>query len=317
MTHKSALLIEEIQAAIEPIRSDDGLYQLVRDCLPLVKPGTDQGQMIRPLFLLPLLVCEAVTGRCEKAVPLAAALQLFRAAGDLFDDLEDNDLQRTAIARAQPGIAINVATTLLILGQKALLRLASQGVDAATINQAIEMIDAAHAQACLGQHLDLSISIGEVMTEEAYLKIAALKTGTSVECACRTGALIAGADVEMIDQFASLGNNLGIASQIANDLQGILTLKDVLKLKVTLPVIFALTQSGIDRREYLASVYRQTETPVNEARQIQETLIAVGAVQYAVIKLEYYKLRARDILARIAASGVKIDRLKILLDNRI
>jgi hypothetical protein len=56
MTLKSALLAEEIQAVIEPIRSDKKLYQLVRDCLPLAEPGTDQRQVIKPLFLLPMLV---------------------------------------------------------------------------------------------------------------------------------------------------------------------------------------------------------------------------------------------------------------------
>jgi geranylgeranyl diphosphate synthase, type I len=312
MSQQGPLLIEEILAAIEPIRSDAGLYQLVRDCLPLIQPEQDQRPKIMPLFLLPELVCEAVSGRSEQAVPLAAALQLFRAAGDLFDDLEDGDLQGT-VACAKPGIAINAATTLLILGQKALLRLANRGVDTATILQIIETINAAYARACLGQHLDLSAPRDEVITEETYLKIAALKTGTSVECACRTGALLAGADVAIIDLFGTWGNNLGIASQIANDIQGILNLKDIFKPQITLPVIFALNQSGIIAHAHLASVFRQAHTPPEEARIIQKAIIEVGAVQYATIKLEYYKLRARDILERIEASGIRTDQLKMLI----
>jgi geranylgeranyl pyrophosphate synthase len=239
-------------------------------------------------------------------------LQLFRAAGDLFDDLEDNDFQGTAIAVVRPGIAINVATMLLILAEKALLRLGNRGVNASTISQVIDIINTAYEKACIGQHLDLWALRRKMLTEKAYLKIAELKTATSVECACRTGALVAGADNELIDKFALLGNNLGMASQIANDIQGILSLKDVLKPKMTLPVIFTLSQSEASVRDRLSRVFRQAEMLVKEARQIRRIIIEAGAVQYATIKLEYYKLRAWDYLHEIEATGAKIDQLKIL-----
>jgi len=76
--------------------------------------------------------------------------------------------------------------------------------------------------------------------EETYLRIAYLKSASTVECACRAGALAAGAPEKVVDKFAKFGYNLGMMAQIANDLAGVDSGADIRKRKITLPAVYAL-----------------------------------------------------------------------------
>ncbi len=88
-----------------------------------------------------------------------------------------------------------------------------------------------------------------------YLKIADMKSASTVECACRVGAILATADQTLIDKFSIFGHNLGMTAQIANDILGITRERDILERKITLPVIYALTQTGNEARKQLEDVF--------------------------------------------------------------
>ncbi len=74
-------------------------------------------------------------------------------------------------------------------------------------------------RACSGQHQDLlneSRSVEEV-TQQEYLEVASAKAGALMSLAFRLGALCAEADEGMTEDFARLGELLGIAHQLDND----------------------------------------------------------------------------------------------------
>jgi geranylgeranyl pyrophosphate synthase len=83
-----------------------------------------------PLWaLLPLLACaSAAGGTSDVAVPLAVAVEMQTAAYRLLDDLEDGDVN-ALIRRAGLPVACNLATTLLSLTQRALLRVPAAAAD--------------------------------------------------------------------------------------------------------------------------------------------------------------------------------------------
>ncbi len=313
--NKAEALKNEIESVISGILETAGWLSLVKESLTQFEIETAAGSTPRFRWsLLPLLVCEAISQQYERALPAAASLQLLRTAADIFDDIEDADSQLSFSAKYGNAISINLATSLVILAEKALTRLTQKGVESKLAIHIIEAINTHYARACAGQHLDLSLSPAEFSSEEVYLNISSLKTASSVECACHTGALIATSNSEIIDKFTAFGQNLGMAAQIANDIQGTLQMKDIRKRKITLPVIFALDHATKETRQILQDYFvERQETSVSDER-IKNLLISSGAIHYSEFKMELYRQMAIEDLHELEKNSVQTKDLGMFLD---
>ncbi len=309
------LLATEIDELLSPLSDTDELLNLIQEPLKeVIQRLTDERGHHHPWPLLPLVVCEAISGRYERVLPAAAALQLFMVAGEIFDDIEDADSSDSLPARYGPAIATNIATTILILAEKAITRLEERDVDDHLIIRVMDVINTSFITTCAGQHLDLSLTLKVDLPEETCLRIAEMKTASTTKCACHIGSLLATGDQDLIDTFAKFGHNLGIASQIANDIQGIIHGSDISKRKLTLPVIYALSHAEKDTRCQLESIYGEKNEAVPDSAQTKELLFKSGAVHYATIQMELYKQQSLDILSNIEAEGVNIERLRLFLE---
>jgi geranylgeranyl pyrophosphate synthase len=94
----------------------------------------------------------------RKSVAGSCLLQFFMAAGDVFVDIEDNDSPQSLSAKYGSAVATNVATTLLVLGEKSIARLKEKNVDANTIVRILDATNSYYIDACTGQHMDLSFN---------------------------------------------------------------------------------------------------------------------------------------------------------------
>lgn len=312
---QAELLRHEIKALLAPLSKMSSLYNLVED--PLIKARHGLATNIaygRPWPLMPLIVCEAICGHYKHALPAAAAVQLFKAAGDVFDDIEDADCPESLSTRYGSAVATNVATTLLIMAERAITRLKGRGVEDSLIIRVIEAINSFYSTACAGQHLDLFISSETAVSEDTYLKVISMKSACQVECACYIGALLANADQELVNKFAKFGHNLGMAAQITNDIQGLTRGGDIMRRNITLPVIYALNQADNEVRNQLEIIFsHQSETMLDPA-QIKDLLFRTGAIHYATIKMEFYKQLALDNLFEAEQHRARVERLMSFLE---
>ncbi len=266
----------------------------------------------RPWAILPILVFESISGSSEKALPLAASIQFFMAAGDVFDDIEDNDSPLSLCAKYGTAVTNNIATTLLVLGEKAIARLKDRNVDEQIIVHILDSINSYYLIACTGQHLDLLYENKRNISEDEYLNIINLKSASQIECSCYTAALLATKNKEQQNLFKEFGVNLGMMAQIINDLSGIINMKDILKRKMTLPVIFALNQSEDNIRDILQKHYIEKEESKISADIIAGFISDTGAIHYVTILLEEYRLKATDALTKLEQTGINIVNLKEL-----
>jgi len=305
------LLGDEINRSLAELKGVPGLYNLARE--PLEKRGrglalTNGPDRVWPC--LPLLVSNAICGEYKFVLPAAAAFQFLFAAADVFDDIEDADKPDSLFSKYGIGAAVSTATTLLILGERSLTKLKSAGIVSDLVVCTIEAVNSFYVIACTGQHLDITMDRQQV-NEEKYLKIALAKTASQIECICYSGALLAGANRELSEVFAVFGRNLGMASQLINDMQGILSGVDIKKAKMTLPVIFALTCGNAEVRSKLGGVYFDGPVTQNiDSEAVREWLFQTGAIHYATVKSEYYKQLAWDALVAAESTGVDVEDLK-------
>lgn len=313
---QAELLRDELESVLALIPDAAGLYDLAKE--PLTREGRGlaaKTEQDRPWPLLPLLVCEAVSGNYERALPAAAGLQFLMASADVYDDIEDADSCDSVAARYGFEVATNVATTLLILAERTLVRLKGRGVEDGILIRVMDTVNSFYTTACAGQHLDLTLTSKTAISEDEYLRAAYMKSASTVECTCHIGALLARADEELIDAFAQFGKNLGIAYQIANDIRGISKECDIAKHRMSLPVIYALIQIDGIAREQLELAFEKPSQYASASTEIKDLLFRTGAIHYSAVKLELYKQRALDILSEAERMGANVEQLRLFADR--
>lgn len=306
---QSASLFQELEEILAPLSTDGSFYDLIKTPLSIpnrgLHPNTSK-DMAWPL--LPLLVSEAISGEWKQTLPAAASVQLLLAAGDVFDDIEDADSPHSLPAKFGSALATNAATTLLILAEQALTRLKTRGVSDEVIVRIVKDVNFYFTMACAGQHLDLSSDSSLCPSESTYLEIVNTKSASQVECACHVGAALATQDQELIKLFDQFGHNMGMAAQITNDIIGITSGAEIIRRKVTLPVVFALNNASEEMRQFLENYYFLKTNA--DPSQIRDWLFSAGAIQYSVFKSESFKQRASSSLHDAALKGADIGKLK-------
>lgn len=315
----NTLIQNEIETILAPLSGYTGFCDLVREPLAKIRQDLSVNSVKdadgRAWRFLPLIVCDAICGRYEHALPVVAGLELLNTAAEVFDDIEDADSVESLSAKYGTPLAINAASALIILAESAFTRLKNRGVDSDIVVNLIDTVNSYYTTACAGQHLDLSLIPEKAVSEDVFLKVIAMKSAFVVECACYTGALLAKANQDLIELFKEFGHNLGMASQMANDIKGVTSLRDIRNRKITLPVICALAQTDGETHSLLEMVfYKPTIEFVYTPEQIKDLLFSTGAIQYAMIKMELYKQQALAFLTELERADVKVEQLKLFLE---
>ena len=335
--HQSLLRerLRSLLASLHPVlhadvvRALEGEGKLLSQTQMAVNPANSQQSALPAGVwpLLTLLVSQHIAPNIDPpyASSVAVAVECFVCAIDLLDDVMDGDqtstLQALGVARA-----LNVSTALLTLAQQAILSLSQQGVAPELILRLLSALQESALVVSAGQHRDVLAEqrSAQDFTREECIEIAAAKAGSIMRLACRLGALCAGADDVICEQFSELGELLGIAHQLDNDshdlyylLQGdtstIASTKtesasrniktDLVRGKKTLPVVLAAKIEG---------TLQHTASPADEKNEEYLRALHEGIVTTWGICL-LYRERARDRLQEIDAQKPVAPLLRLLL----
>ena len=194
-----------------------GLHGAMRH---LVFPG---GKRLRPA--LAFAACEAAGAPAERALPAAAAVELLHTYSLVHDDLPcmDDDDER----RGRPTVHVAFGEATAVLAGDALQALAfevlareGEGVPAETRAAAVlELARTAGSRALVGgQADDLAFTPGGPDEAGRVESVHARKSAALIASAIVLGARFGGADAGLLGRLAKLGEELGIAFQIADDL---------------------------------------------------------------------------------------------------
>jgi geranylgeranyl diphosphate synthase, type I len=277
--------------------------------------------------LLTLLVAQHISPDIDtvSASSVAVAVECFVCAIDLLDDVIDEDqtptLQTLGVART-----LNVSTALLTLAQMAILSLSQRAVAPELILRLLNTLQESALVVTTGQHRDVLAEQrpAQDFTREECIEIAAAKAGSIMCLACRLGALCAGADDVVCEQFSELGELLGIAHQLDNDSHDLYYLlqdgtstaasteaetanrsikTDLVRGKKTLPVVLAAKMDD---------TLQSSSPPANgESDQYLRALHEGILTTWGICQL--YRERARDRLQEIETQKPVAPLLRLLL----
>ena len=173
------------------------------------------GKRLRPVLVL--MACEAVGGDINRALTPAIGLEMFHNFTLLHDDVMD----KADIRRGKPPVHAKWDDNTAILSGDAMLTMATQLIAQAPADvmpQVMDLYNRTAMEIYEGQQYDVDFETRNDVTVDEYIEMIRLKTSVLLGCACKMGALIGGADEATAQLFYKVGENLGLAFQLQDDM---------------------------------------------------------------------------------------------------
>jgi octaprenyl-diphosphate synthase len=253
-----AALLGDALPALEAAlaRATTGVQPLDEAARNLVDAG---GKRVRPMTTL--LTAAACGGVPSRALPFAAAAELVHSATLLHDDVIDEGEER----RGRPASRVLFGNLVSVLAGDLLLTRAIELVDEAAVPGVMRDLLATLQALIAGEVAQMHARHREDLGIEGYLGIVQGKTASLFGFACRAGALSAGAPPERVAGVGRMGEHVGIAFQVVDDILdldgdparvGKRLGADLAEGKTTLPLAYALGEDASRLRVLLPAARR-------------------------------------------------------------
>ncbi len=242
-----------------------------------------KGKMMRPLLVI--LIARELGEVGEKTLRSAVTLELLHTASLVHDDVVDESGER----RGQRSVNAVYDNKVAVLVGDYLL---STSLLQATLTdniKVVELISRLGGTLSEGEVYQLANIRREAITEEAYFHIIHHKTAALFAACAELGAISAGADEVYVARAKRFGELVGLCFQIRDDIFdyyedakiGKPTGNDMAEGKLTLPVIYAVCQSGDNEVVRLAKLVKTGEATADDIAKLVELTKHYGGVEYA------------------------------------
>ena len=319
---KSALSKHKIVVEKEIMKSMDKIRQ-ERLHGAMTHLFTGGGKRFRAI--LPRLVGEATGSAHEGHYTLGSSIEIIHNFTLVHDDIMDQDPIRRGLnavhVEYDDATAINAGDAMLAVGFEILAD--SDEISPENLKFLVQSIGEMVRRVAEGQQEDFDFEQRDYVSEEEYIAMIAGKTSAMFETCAETGAKLAGADSETVENMAEWGLKLGLCFQLMDDLIDITgdteTLgkpagSDVVQGKKTLIAIHAL-DSGNDLPVF-SKVYGKGECTDEDLAKAVEELRNNGSIDYAMDRAMRYHSEAHSILDGLESSHA-LEVLRQLTDMQL
>ncbi|WP_280511752.1 polyprenyl synthetase family protein [Nocardia farcinica] len=302
--------LEEVEKLLIAELSD-GEDFLQDAALHLAKAG---GKRFRPLFTI-------LTGQLgprptdPALITAGTVVELVHLATLYHDDVMDEATMR----RGAPSVNSRWGNNIAILAGDYLFAHASR-LTSTLGPDAVRIIAETFAELVTGQMRETMGARESQDPVEHYLRVVWEKTGSLIAAAGRFGGTFSGADTAHIERLARLGDAVGTAFQISDDIIDISSASeqsgktpgtDLREGVHTLPVLYALREEGAEADRLRTLL----DHPLHSDDEVAEALELLGRSQGMVLAKEKLQSYADQAYAELAAlpSGPANDALEKLV----
>jgi len=267
-----------------------------------------KGKQMRPMFVFltaKLLNNGEVNDRTYCG---ASIIELIHTASLVHDDVVDDSHKRRGFfsvnALWKNKIAVLVGDFLFSRG--VLVALEKHNYDL------LHIISNAVKDMSEGELLQIEKARLLDITEDVYYDIIRQKTATLIAACCSMGACSVRPDSKDVETFRKFGELCGMAFQIKDDLFdygeekiGKPTGIDIKEQKMTLPLIYALSQSDKAQRRWLINTIKNHNKNKKRVKEVITYVKGKGGLDYAVTKMLAFKDEALALLDQYPDSVYK------------
>ena len=280
------------------------------------------GKRIRPV--LALLGYNLWREQPEDILMPAIGLETYHNYTLLHDDLMDNaDMRRghqTVHKKWDANKAILSGDSMLVLAYQRVAQ-----VPADKLQQVFDLFTITALEIGEGQEYDMSFETRNDVTEDEYIEMIRLKTSVLLACALKMGAILADAPQADADRMYRLGEQIGLAFQLQDDLLdvygdpkvfGKAIGGDITCNKKTYMLINAYNRANDKQRAEL-SQWINAKTFNREVKVAEVTRLynEIGIRQLCEDKINYYFEQARQTLAQIDVPAERKQALSSYMDE--
>ena len=270
------------------------------------------GKRMRPILIL--LMTKSFGKVTSVAQYAAVGLELLHTASLVHDDVVDESGERRGQASVNASynnkVAVLVGDYIL---STALLNIARTndcdiGCDLAELGRTLSN----------GEILQLTNIANTNFSEEVYFEVIRQKTAALFEACAVIGAKAGGADRQAVEAARAFGRNVGVIFQIRDDIfdyyqsadLGKPTGNDMAEGKLTLPVLYALNNTGDSQMAALARKVKARNVSAEEIVQLVEFTKNNGGIAYAEQKMAECQALTDEFIGQYIAQPQLQDALK-------
>ena len=274
-----------------------------------------KGKQMRPMFifLFSKLLNNGIVN--EKVYRGASVIELIHTATLIHDDVVDDSKRRRGFfsinAIWKNKIAVLVGDFLLSRGM--ILCIENKDYDH------LDIISESVKKMSEGELLQIEKSRSLDIDETVYFDIIKKKTASLISSCCKIAAASVTQQKEIIESVSNIGENIGIAFQIKDDLfdygkrkigkpRGI----DIKEKKLTLPLIYTLNEVDNQKRKWLINSIKKYNKDKSRVKEIISLVKDTGGLDYAIEKMNYYHRAALDDLENLPNNEFKESLIEMI-----
>lgn len=269
---------------------------------------TQKGKRIRPLLVF--LSASASRQKVTHSTFIgAASIEMLHTATLLHDDVVDEANERrgkkSVMAVWNPKAAVLVGDYLLA---KALSLITDN-----KLTELLEILASPIAEMSEGELIQIEKSIDLNTSEAIYFKIIKKKTASLMASAMSAGVYSVCDDKELTNLMRQVGEYLGIAFQIRDDIfdyqqensAGKPIGNDILERKITLPLLCALKRVTSEEKKQVIELMEQADEKHENIISIRNFVINNGGLEEAQKIAESYSEKAINLIEQLEDSSAK------------
>jgi octaprenyl-diphosphate synthase len=266
-----------------------------------------KGKQIRPTLVL--LSAEMAGGITDRSYRGAALVELLHTATLVHDDVIDEAETRRGVASINALWKNKVGVLLgdYLLSRGLLLSLDARDYDL------LHLTSDAVRRMSEGELLQIETARKLDITEARYFQIIGDKTGSLIAACMATGAASAGADDATVARAKAIGETIGLAFQIRDDLfdydpeaaAGKPVGLDLQDRKMTLPLILALDRADEATQKRVRKIVRKRKKSRAEVREVVQFVTASGGLAAARDRMEALANEAAEAIRAFPPSEAR------------
>lgn len=295
------------------LKSDSQLTQRMLDYVL-----ESRGKSVRPLLAI---LCASAHNSGQplphESYLAAMLLEMIHTATLVHDDVIDEAFIRRGRASVN---ALWRAQRAVLIGDFILAKSFSVGMQSGAY-ELVAYITEYLPSLCEGELIQSDQSDSLEMTREVYNDIIYKKTATLLGTSCGVGAMSVGAPPELVARMKEMGDAVGMAFQIKDDIldyrpsskTGKPLCGDLRERKITLPLLMVLEKSTPTDRRNIISLLSGIGSHPENVEKLYQTVLSRGGIEDAAREMDSYISRASELLAACPPSVYR-DSLADLFD---
>ena len=257
-----------------------------------------KGKQLRPILVL--LSGKLFGGINQEVITAGAAIEMLHNASLIHDDVIDESKQRRGVDTINGVWENHVA---VLVGDFFVSRALVCAVETGD-NNILKVLASLGADLSLGEIDQFDTARHHTINEDAYFNIIGKKTASLFTSCVEVGGLAAGARPEQLNGIKEYARLLGLCFQIKDDtfdyfhdpVVGKPTGNDLREGKVTLPLIYALSQRHNAKRDEMMQILVKGNYSTSEIEKLVEWAKACGGIEYANLKMRELCNKAESLL---------------------